>query len=507
MELNREVFENLYAVSDEYGIPYLKTVSEIVLNLSPEEFSEFVAKILSVFENAGVKKDRVGGKKNRRGGGKYDNIIRFIASILLLLSVAGESVVYEQCGPGGYLYDSQEVIDCRLKNARTKLAYEKSSPKMEVCRTTGMFDSAAETAANKARCLRNDSRESQMVLKAAQAAKAAADDAADDDMIRRASNTLRAAELDAKAAEKKAAQSTSEAAEAAAALLTNEQLRKLTLENDVSQVDLEMMRETVVVSKADTAVIVARKRLEADNIRREGKAANRVEFNSDMQYYGSYAALFLGFYLLADKIYARGVAAGQQLVPTPSIAGPIASAIASAPAAPGLAAPGLGAPAPPAPGLGAPAPGLGAPAPAAPPAPGPAPGFGLPRAQRSPVPQIHRNTPGMFPQLPMVARGTILPGYGAISNRNPEPVTYPELLTNVVIVPAANVEQAYAASQSGFRLYIGGPQQLTNFGELLDAFTRGVPVGIRWTDDPNPANGGRKTKINKKKKRRTRNYR
>jgi len=495
MELNRDVFENLYAVSDKYDIPYLKNVSEMVLNLSPEEFSEFVAKILSVFENAGVKKEKVGGKSRRRGGGKYDTIIKFIASILLLLSVAGESIKYEECGPGGYLYDSQEVIDCRLKNARTKLAYEISSSDMEVCRTLGMFDSKSETAANKARCLRNDSREKQMVLKAAQASKDAADDAADDNTIRRAANTLKAAGMNAEAAREKASTATAEASEAAASLLTNEQLRKLTLENDVSEVELDLMKETVVVAKADTGVIVARKGLEADNIRRERKTANRAEFNSDIQYYGSFAALFLGLYLLGDKIYSRGVAAGQQkAIPTPAIAGLIASAIAAGAPVPGLAPPGLAPPGLVPPGLAPP--GLVP----------PAPGFGLPRAQR-PVPQIDRNTPGMFPQLPMVARGTILPGYGAISNRNPEPVTYPELLTNVLIVPAANVEQAYAASQSGFRLYIDGPQQLTNVGELLDAFTRGVPVGIRWTDDPNPANGGRKTKINKKKKRRTRSYR
>lgn len=490
MELNREVFENLYAVSDKYDIPYLKNVSEIVLNLSPEEFSEFVAKILSVFENADVKKERIGGKKSRkRGGGKYDNIIRFIASILLLLSVAGESIKYEECGPGGYLYDSQEVIDCRLKNARTKLAYERSSPDMEVCPSSSMFDSAAKKAADKAACDRNDSREAQMVLKAAQAAKDAADAAADDNKIQRAANALQAADLNAQAAKKKSDQSTSEAAEAAAKALSNAQLKKLTLENQLTEADVEMVKETVIVTRAETAVIVQRKGLEADNERRKRKLANRVELNDDIQYYASFAALFLGLYLVGDKIYARGVAAGQQLVPTPAIAAPLASAIASAQAAPapGLApALGLGAP-------GAPAPGLGAP------------GLGAPPAARI-VLAVNRDTPGMFPQLPNVPRNTILPGHGGILIINPEPTTYPELLTNMQLAQVTNVEQAFAASQSQYRLYTpnalgGSPQQLTNVGELLDAFTNRVPVGIRWTDNPDLTRGGRKTKINKKKRR------
>ena len=493
MEVNRELFKKLYVASIKYEIPYLENVSEMVLNLSPEDFSRFEAKMIRVFEDAGVTKERIGGKRGKRGGGKFDNIIRFIAALLLILAVVGEGLLYEECKPGGYLWDSQDVIDCKLRNTASKLAYEKTSSEMEACRSSGWFDSASETAANKGRCLRNDSREKELIREAAEAKLAAARDADDDDMIRRAQNTLKATELDAKTAREKADTATAEAAEAAAKALSNAQLKKLTLENQLTEADVEMVKETVIVTRAETAVIVQRKGLEADNERRKRKLANRVELNDDIQYYGSFAALFLGLYLVGDKIYARGVAAGQQLVPTPAIAAPLASAIASAPAPAAPAAPGLGAPAP---GLGAP--GLA-------PAPPAAPGLGAPPAPRV-VLAANRDTPGMFPQLPNVPRNTILPGYGAILIRNPEPITYPELLTNMQLAQVTNVEQAYAASQSQYRLYTpnplgGSPLQLTNVGELLDAFTNRVQVGIRWTDDPDPTRGGRKTKINKKKRR------
>jgi hypothetical protein len=155
--------------------------------------------------------------------------------------------------------------------------------------------------------------------------------------------------------------------------------------------------------------------------------------------------------------------------------------------APGL---GLGLGAASAPGLGVGAPGLG---------------FGAP-------PQVaasDRDSPNAFPAIPWgVARGDILPGYASVLLENPQKVTYPELANDRKFVEVTTKKQAYAASLSGYRLYVPDRRsptrrrQLMTYGNLSDAFVNRELVGIRWTDSSDVTNGGRrKTKINKKKRR------